>query len=47
MAAMSRSLSRVAYTALKRAGEELLGPGTFGFGEGILSTAAVNKLMTG
>ena len=41
------SLSRVAYTALKRAGEELLGPGTFGFGEGILSTAAVNKLMTG
>jgi 2-methylisocitrate lyase-like PEP mutase family enzyme len=41
------SLSRVAYTALKKAGEELLGPGTFDFGEGILTTAAVNKLMTG
>lgn len=41
------SLSRVAYTALKKAGEELLGPGTFGFGDGILSTAALNKLMTG
>jgi 2-methylisocitrate lyase-like PEP mutase family enzyme len=41
------SLSRVAYTALQKAGEELLGPGTFGFGADILSTAAVNKLMTG
>jgi 2-methylisocitrate lyase-like PEP mutase family enzyme len=40
------SLSRVAYTALKKAGEELLGPGTFGFADGILTTAAVNKLMT-
>ena len=41
------SLSRVAYTALKKAGEELLGPGTFGFGADILTTAAVNKLMSG
>ena len=41
------SLSRVAYTALKKAGEELLGLGTFGFGADILTTAAVNKLMTG
>jgi 2-methylisocitrate lyase-like PEP mutase family enzyme len=41
------SLSRVAYTALKKAGEELLGPGTFGFGNDILTTDALNKLMTG
>ena len=41
------SLSRVAYTALKKAGEELLGPGTFGFASDLLTTAAVNKLMTG
>ena len=41
------AFARVALTALKTAGEELLGPGTFGFGEGILTTAAVNKLMTG
>ena len=41
------SLSRVAYTALKKAGEELLATGTFGFAEGILSTAALNKLMSG
>lgn len=41
------SLSRVALTALKRAGEELLGSGTFGFAEGILSTDAVNRLMRG
>jgi 2-methylisocitrate lyase-like PEP mutase family enzyme len=39
------ALSRLAFTALKAAGEELLGPGTFGFTEGILSTAAVNALM--
>jgi hypothetical protein len=37
----------VAYTALQRAADELAGPGTFGWTEGILSTAAVNKLMTG
>jgi 2-methylisocitrate lyase-like PEP mutase family enzyme len=41
------SLSRVAYTALKRAGEELLATGTFGFAEDILSTGALNKLMMG
>ena len=41
------SLARVALTALKRAGEELLGPGTFEFGKGILSTDAVNRLMLG
>ena len=40
-------LSRVAYTALKQAGEELLATGTFSFAEGILSTAAVNKIMSG
>lgn len=40
-------LSRVAYTALKRAGEELLGPGTFGFADGILPTSALNALMRG
>ena len=40
------SLARAAYTALKKAGEELLGSGTFNFGEGILTTAALNKLMT-
>jgi 2-methylisocitrate lyase-like PEP mutase family enzyme len=40
-------LSRVAYTALKKAGEELLGSGTFGWTEGILSTGAVNALMKG
>jgi 2-methylisocitrate lyase-like PEP mutase family enzyme len=39
------SLSRLALTALKTAGEELLGPGTFGFAEKILSTSAVNELM--
>jgi 2-methylisocitrate lyase-like PEP mutase family enzyme len=39
-------LSRVAYTALQKAGEELLGPGTFGWAEGLLSTGAVNKIMT-
>jgi 2-methylisocitrate lyase-like PEP mutase family enzyme len=41
------SLSRVALAALQRAGEELLGPGTFGFMEGIPSTDAVNRLMRG
>lgn len=41
------SLSRVAYTALKKAGEELLATGTFGFGDGLLTTGEVNKLMTG
>ena len=41
------SLSRVAYTALKRAGEELLATGTFDFAEDILSTGALNKLMMG
>jgi 2-methylisocitrate lyase-like PEP mutase family enzyme len=41
------SLARVAYTALRKAGEELRGPGTFGFADGIVSTAALNKLMAG
>lgn len=41
------SLSRVALTALKWAGEELLGPGTFGFADGLLSTSALNDLMRG
>lgn len=40
-------LSRVAYTALQKAGEELIGAGTFGWTNGILSTGAVNKIMTG
>ena len=40
-------LSRVAYTALQMAAAELAGAGTFGWTEGILSTGAVNKLMTG
>ena len=41
------SLSRVALTALQKAAEELLGPGTFGWAQGLLSTDAVNKLMIG
>ena len=41
------AFSRVAYTALKAAGEELLNTGTFSFSKGILSTSALNKLMTG
>ena len=41
------AFARVALTALKTAGEELLGTGTFGFANGILSTSAINKLMTG
>jgi len=40
-------LARAAYTALQKAGEELIGPGTFGWANGILPTAAVNKIMTG
>lgn len=40
-------LSRLALSALKAAGEELLGPGTFGWAEDILSTDAVNRLMRG
>jgi 2-methylisocitrate lyase-like PEP mutase family enzyme len=39
--------ARAAYTALQRAGDELSGAGTFGWTEGILSTGAVNKIMTG
>ncbi len=39
------SLARVALTALKNAGEELLGTGTFGFSEKILSTGWLNELM--
>ena len=40
-------LARAAYTALQKAGAELSGPGTFGWTDGILPTAAVNKLMVG
>lgn len=40
-------LSRVAYTALQKAGAELLESGTFDWADGILPTSAVNKLMTG
>ena len=40
-------LARVAYTALQKAAEELNGPGTYGWADGLLSTADVNKLMTG
>jgi 2-methylisocitrate lyase-like PEP mutase family enzyme len=39
--------ARVALTAVRRAAEELLGPGTFGFGHGIMSTADLNKVMSG
>jgi 2-methylisocitrate lyase-like PEP mutase family enzyme len=38
--------ARAALTAVRRAAEELLGPGTFGFGQGIMSTADLNKVMT-
>jgi 2-methylisocitrate lyase-like PEP mutase family enzyme len=41
------AFSRMALTMLKRACEELLGPGTFGWTEGLLSTDAVNRLMLG
>ena len=40
------SLSRVALTALKQASDEILSSGTFGFADDILTTAAVNELMT-
>ena len=40
-------LARVAYTALQKAAKELNGPGTYGWADGLLSTADVNKLMTG
>src|SRR5205085_7676458 len=39
------AFSRLALTALKKAGEELLDRGTFGFAEGLLSTGDLNKLM--
>jgi 2-methylisocitrate lyase-like PEP mutase family enzyme len=39
--------ARVALTAVRKAAEELLGPGTFSFGQGIMSTADLNKVMTG
>ena len=39
--------SRVAYSALKTAAEEMLNTGTFGWANGILSTGTINKLMTG
>jgi 2-methylisocitrate lyase-like PEP mutase family enzyme len=41
------TFSRVALTSLKKAAEEMLGPGTFTFIDGILSTAEVNALMRG
>lgn len=41
------AFSRLALTALKAAGEELLGPGTFGFADKLLSTGDVNTLMRG
>jgi 2-methylisocitrate lyase-like PEP mutase family enzyme len=36
---------RVAYTALQKAAEELLGPGTFNWAKGMLTHAQVNELM--
>jgi 2-methylisocitrate lyase-like PEP mutase family enzyme len=38
--------ARVAYTAARRAAEELLGPGTFNFGRGIMTTADLNEVVT-
>lgn len=38
-------LARAAYTALKHAGEELLAAGTYGWADGIVSTAWLNELM--
>lgn len=40
------AFSRVALTAVRTASEELLGPGTFGFCHGIMSTAELNAVMT-
>lgn len=39
------SLTRVALQALKAAGEELLGPGTFRFADGLITSGYVNGLM--
>ena len=41
------NFARVAYTAVRKAAEELLGPGSFNFGKGTLTTADLNKVMTG
>lgn len=40
------TLARVALTALKAAGTELLEAGTFHFADGVMTTAGVNGLMT-
>jgi 2-methylisocitrate lyase-like PEP mutase family enzyme len=39
------SFTRVAYTAVKKAAQELLGPGTFNWAQGTVAHADVNKLM--
>lgn len=39
------ALTRVALQALKAAGEELLGPGTFTFADGLMTSSYVNGLM--
>lgn len=41
------SLARAAYTAARTAAEELLGPGTFTYIKSIMTTADMNKVMTG
>jgi 2-methylisocitrate lyase-like PEP mutase family enzyme len=38
-------LARAAYTVARRAAEELLGPGTFTFAEGVISHPEMNALM--
>lgn len=41
------SLARAAYTAARSAAEELLGPGTLTYIRSIMTTADLNKVMTG
>jgi 2-methylisocitrate lyase-like PEP mutase family enzyme len=38
--------ARAAYTAAQRAAAELLGPGTFTWGQGIMTTGDLNKVVT-
>jgi 2-methylisocitrate lyase-like PEP mutase family enzyme len=39
------SLTRAAYTAVQKAAEEMLGPGTFNWAAGMIAHADVNRLM--